>query len=236
MKKLISALVALGALAMVSSMAAAEDFPTIACKKAAAPVKIDGIFDDQWKAATLINIAESDPIVAQYGKVWGQVPGDTKLYVQWDDTYLYFFAKKNDKLVCAPITDPGSGAPWLDDSIGMFVQYPDGSGFKAPISVPTPDGELLMGWAPVGPGNAEIRPEIGSAKVVKTSYGYDMEAALKWSEIGEWIPKAGDTIRFTPLIMDRDDEDTSSNDLWGQMMWVGDGDNPDVYGYMTFQK
>lgn len=229
MKKTVLSLLALGLMATVMGSVSAADIPSISIKKAPANVKIDAVFDDQWKNATLMTVGEKDPITAAFGKVWNNVAEDCKVWVMWDSSYFYFFADKIDGFVTAPITDTGAGAPWLDDAIGMFMRYPDGSGFKIPISVPTEDGEMIMGYAPVGPGGAAVNPDMGVAKFAATKTGYNMEAKLKWAEIGDWTPKVGDVVNFTPLVMDRDD-----NDLWGQTMWVGDGDNPDLYATTTF--
>lgn len=234
MKKLACALMALGVAASIVTAASAAGIPSITVKKAPANVKIDGVYDDQWKNATLMTVGEKDATTASVGKIWGAVAEDCKVYIMWDKDYFYFFADKVDGVVTAPITDPGAGAPWLDDSIGMFLAYPTEGGFKVPISVPTPDGEILMGWAPVGPGSAEIRPEIGTAKFSKTKTGYNLECKLKWTELGDWSPKVGDVAKFTPLIMDRDDETGTDGSLWGQTMWCGDGDNAEVYADLKF--
>lgn len=236
MKKQVFALMALGLVASLSAAVCAAELPSISVKKAPADVKIDAVFDDQWKDATLMVVGENDATTSTFGKIWGKVPDDCKVWVMWDANCLYFFAEKEDDVVTAPIVDPGAGAPWLDDSIGMFLEYPGGGGFKVPISVPTEEGEMLMGWAPVGPGGAQIRPEIGTAKFKMTKTGYNMEAKLLWSELGDFTPVVGDVAKFTPLIMDRDDESGTDNAEWGQTMWCGDGDNPAVYADMAFVK
>lgn len=92
----------------------AQDAHFAECRRAAGPIKLDGVFDEpSWKNAQIV----SDFTVN------GRRPSKTKTAVRflWDDKYLYFAAEMEDHDLYADVKQR-NGMTWTNDVIELFLK------------------------------------------------------------------------------------------------------------------
>lgn len=207
-------------------------YPTLTAAKATSVPPLDGTVAGQWTTAEQITVTPSDPTVQQFGMVWDVPPQGGTVSALWDADHLYVLAQIQDDNIMAPDTTSATGAPWLDDGLAIYLSYGTW-GFKVAATVPTASGSSLVyyqdGTSTSTAGNAEPNADAAQVGYLQTTSGYNLALAIPWNELQGFTGQAGLTLRFTPLILDR--QGTSSSD-WGQVMWCGDDDNPQVNGYL----
>lgn len=207
-------------------------FPSLTAEQTATPPPLDGSASGQWTTAEPITVTPSDSTVQQFGKVWGVPPQGGTIKALWDAEHLYVLAQIADKNIMAPSTTSADGAPWLDDGVAIYLAS-DTWGFKVAATVPTSSGESLVYYQQGTPsstsGNGAPDPSAARVGFLRTADGYNLAMAIPWHTLVGYSAEAGDSVRFTPLILDRQGAATSE---WGQVMWCGDDDTPQLNGYL----
>lgn len=221
MKKtaLVSAACVIG-LAMLSASALAA--PTYTALKAKGSVKIDGKIDDSWKSATPIGLNVDDATVSEFGHVWGAVEASCKFMLMWDNKYSYWAFDVTDADINVDAEDASF---WQRDCVSGFMFCGDKDVNMKFFTAPKDDAYTMVGK--LG-GGAEVNDEVLTGYVL-TKTGYTVEVAIPWSIVNDGVPNAGDVYSFTTLLIDQSAE-------WGQVMWVGDGDNSDNFAFVKFSE
>jgi hypothetical protein len=213
----------------------AVGFPSLVANQATSVPALDGTVDSQWQAAPTITVTPDDPIVQQFGMVWDVPPQGGVVSALWDADHLYVLAQVNDANVMAPDTTPDEGAPYLDDGLVVYVSY-DNWALKLAATVPTASGSSLVyyqaGTATSTAGNGTSDPSAAQVGFLKTTNGYNLALAIPWNQLVGFTAEAGMALRFTPLILDRQGAPSSD---WGQVMWCGNDDNPQINGFLLLQ-
>lgn len=210
--------------------------------KAKAPIVIDGVADDrEWGDAAEIVVSPTADDVAAYGMIWGEEADAADLTsryrVRWDDEHLYLLEKRTDDSL--NFTETGARM-YLSDATMLFLDLGHdklGSVYK--------DGDYALFFTPSGPdeqphmyiregrddGAVEREFTNGEIAGTITDTGYTMEVAIPWSalQVLPFTPEAGLKIGMSLLATDQDGQGN-----WGQIMWVGDGDNQANWADMTF--
>jgi hypothetical protein len=212
-----------------------ESFPSLAAQRATAVPALDGTVSGQWADAAHLTVTPTDPTVQNFGKVWGVAPPGGTISALWDADNFYVLAQITDDNVMAPDTTSADGAPWLDDGVAIYLAS-DTWGFKVAATVPTAAGQQLVyyqaGTASSTAGNGSPDPSAAQVGYLATSTGYNLAMAIPWQKLVGFSATAGTALRFTPLILDRQGADTSD---WGQVMWCGDDDTPQLNGYLELE-
>lgn len=210
-------------------------FPSLTAKRATTVPSLDGTATGQWTAAAPITVTPADPTVQEFGKVWGVAPSGGTVSALWDPENLYLLAQVTDANVMAPSATSTDGAPWLDDGVAIYLAS-DTWGFKVAATVPTDSGQQLVyyqaGTASSTAGNGMPDPAAAKVGFRKTAAGYNLAMAIPWQQLVGFTANAGTALRFTPLILDRQGADASD---WGQVMWCGDDDTPQLNGYLVLE-
>lgn len=210
--------------------------PSLTATQPSAPVTIDGILDAAWANAQPFAVTPNSPTVQQWGHVWSVPPEGGTVRVMWDSTHLYVFAQITDANILVPATTLANGAPWLDDGVAIYASGADWS-FKLAATAPVANGSSIVAGA-VGTqyssnSTVTLRPDAAQVGFATTSSGYNMEMAIDLSTlISGYRANPGTALRFTPLVLDRRAVTGDTNDIWGQAMWVGSGDNPAQWGVL----
>lgn len=217
MRKQMAFILTLCLVALTFSVAAAAA-PTYSVVKAPAGMQIDGKIDEQWLDAQVIPVFVNDPVVKAYGTLWDTVRSATVARFMWDEDNAYLAFVVND----AEINLDGAMF-YQKDAVSAFFSNEKGLNGKVFVS-PAKDGASPIASLGIlgGEAYANAKVKVGAAV---TAQGYNVEFAVPWSEIGVASVSAGDQLAFTVLLID------SNEDSWGQVMWVGAGDDPN--GYVT---
>ena len=132
----------------------------------------------------------------------------------WDDEALHVLVSVTDP---TPMNNAKSGKRlWDGDCVELFIgaEDPDRHG---PMLFA--DRQILLGASESGPFhamNAPEQPAIRSA-VVPAVGGYVLEAAIPWTALPGYAPKAGDTLLFDIAI----DDASPGSGRRAQLMWNG---------------
>lgn len=191
---------------------APKQVPVIGIKKGTP--KINGKQDIKWWFVKKI------PLEINLG---ADVTAWAKL--MWDEENLYVFAHIEDKVLNADSADD-----YQQDSFEIFI---DEKGDKA-TSYKTDDKQYRISFQNKQSFNGETCTADNITSAVRlTKKGYDLEAAIKWTDI---TPAIGAELGIELQVNDANAEGTRS----GTLSWAdatGDGwENPSVYGYATLQK
>ena len=207
--------------------------PMYAAPRTATPPVIDGAAQPgEWAAVPEITVSTSDPTVQEWGKVWGIVADGfaTHYRVDWDAENLYLFEQRSQ----AGIAFTADSADlWGSSASALFLTPTEPgpvSDYTVMVSPSSPSGSPLIYLRTRGSGGGSIVPLDGAriASVLRSD-GYTMELAVPWADLRAITPAAGATVRFTPLATVKQD----SGD-WGQVMWVGNGDDYLRWADLTF--
>lgn len=145
--------------------------------------------------------------------------------LMWDEEYLYVFAHVEDKVLNADSADD-----YQQDSFEIFI---DEKGDKA-SSYKDDDKQYRISFQNKQSFNGETCTADNIISAVRlTRKGYNIEAAIKWTEI---TPEIGSEIGIELQVNDANADGTRS----GTLSWfdeTGDGwENPGVFGYAVLQK
>ncbi len=210
--------------------------------KAGAPITIDGVAKaEEWeKAAGIVVSPLSDDVVA-YGTVWGAETDAADLTsryrIRWDDQHLYLLEERTDDSL--HFTETGAQM-YLSDATMLFLDlghdkqggvYKNGD-YALFLTPSGPDEQPHM-FIREGRNEGQIEREFTDGRIagVITDSGYTMEVAIPWSAL-QTMPFAPGVDRKVGMSLLATDQDGSGN--WGQIMWVGDGDNQENWADMKF--
>jgi len=210
-------------LANLSASSIPMEKPVVTAKKTANPIKINGQFAP---------FAGVKPIVmdsAKYikeGSGWkGPKDLSAKIYLMWDNSSLYMYAKITDNFPL--VNSKTNGDIWNGDAIEVTVP-----GYQ--IGLSTGDGRankpVIWIWQKK---RLSTNGEISAMKTVNPS-GYILEAKIPWKEIGSVAPRSVGSIPFDIAIDDAD----QTWERKQQFVWSGDYlfyKDPDIWGTLKFE-
>ncbi|MEE9328471.1 MAG: sugar-binding protein [Cocleimonas sp.] len=134
------------------------------------------------------------------GKTWDKRDISGKWQVKWSDEYLYFSAKVYDKEASSD-----SGDPIQDDSVELFI---DGNNNRGDEFDKDQDFHFVFARnkdiAVMGRSNpSKIKISI-PYEVIEKYDGYEIQAKIKWSELG-FVPEVKKKLGFDVVMNDDDD-------------------------------
>lgn len=210
--------------------------------KATAPMVIDGVATAaEWGEAAEIVVSPNAADVIAKGMVWGEQTDEADLTsryrIRWDAQNLYLLEERTDDSLQFPET---GALMFLSDATLLFLDL-EHDKREGPLK----DGDYTLFLTPSGPdeqphmfireghddGAIEREFTDGQIAGVVTDTGYTMEVAIPWSalQVMPFAPEVGRTIGMSVLATDSDGPGN-----WGQIMWVGDGDNQARWANMKF--
>ncbi|MCQ6562285.1 S-layer homology domain-containing protein [Paenibacillus mendelii] len=213
--------------------------------KADARITVDGKLDDsEWKGAEELTVSKNADDVKKFGTVWGGIAEDEDLTaryrIKWDDENLYFSERRTANAL--HFTETGEKM-YLSDATMLFLDLKnEKSGFAFR------DGDYAIFMTPGGPdgkphiflregrSGGQVEYTLDGAEGVELASHiegttYKLEAKIPWSklQVAPFQPKKGGKIGMT-LLATHD----GGLDKWGQIMWVGNGDDQSNWGDMKF--
>jgi len=210
--------------------------------KAVAPIVIDGVATaEEWGDAAEIVVSPSSTDVIAKGMVWGEQTDEADLTsryrMRWDAQNLYLLEERTDDSLQFPET---GALMFLSDATLLFLDLE-----RDKREGPLKDGDYTIFLTPSGPdeqphmfireghdsGVIEREFTDGQIAGVVTDTGYTMEVAIPWSalQVMPFEPEVGRKIGMSVLATDSDGPGN-----WGQIMWVGDGDNQARWANLKF--
>lgn len=211
---------------------------TAVAVKACSPVKIDGKLNE-WQAA--VPIVMEDPSYFKEGLNWaGLADLSGKVYLMWDDKYLYLAAQVTDKL---PLVNKQERQEiWNGDAIEMVMSVDPGAD---PRRESFERGDNQIGF---GTGNGKAnKPTIWSwqrrrsptggeiaVQKVDKPLGQVIEAKIPWEFFGTFVPQGGTKVGFDVALDDAD----QSGEREKQFIWNGDYyfyKDPSGWGILEFK-
>jgi len=202
---------------------AAAPKPAVAAKKLSKPIKIDGNFGP-FSGVTPITM--DSEIFLKEGAGWkGPKDLSAKIYLMWDNNFLYIYAKVTDNMPL--VNSKTKGDIWNGDAIEMAVP-----GYQ--IGLGAGDGMAnkpsIWIWQK---SRSSAGGEIYASKTLNPA-GYALEAKVPWKEIGSVSPKAGGSVAFDIAVDDAD----QTWERKQQFVWSGDYlfyKDPDIWGTLKFE-
>ena len=226
--------------------AATNPLAALTAPLAKTPPTIKGKLDSSWSTAQKYSITLTNTIVQGVGSVFKTTPPlkSSDVYLLWDKKNLYVLENRVNTSAGLPITGTSDYTKmYLSNSLGIFFSNSQLS--SASYTIP---GHYTVWGEPRGP-SGDTKPHIwlragGNGKEVDTyptwpiaatinSTGYVMTLAIPWSAL-QAVPftvEKGTRIAFTLLPT----ATGPTGSPWGQVMLVGDGDQPSTWGVLTLQ-
>jgi len=207
--------------------------------KAVAPISIDGVASAQeWADATEIIVSPNAADVISHGTVWGEVANlATRYRIKWDVQNLYLL---EERTADSFLFEQTGELMFLSDATLLYLDL-EHDKREGPLK----DGDYTIFLTPSGPdeqphmfireghNNGVIEREFTDGQIASrvTATSYTMEVAIPWSslQVMPFAPEVGSLIGMS-LIATHNDE----NGNWGQIMWVGDGDNQSRWANLKF--
>jgi hypothetical protein len=210
------------------------------------PPALKGVVDASWKAAQKYILAADSPTVQAVGKVWQNPPlQSSTVHLLWDAKNLYVAEER----VQSPEGLPPTFQPaqpnqmYLGNSLGIFFANADFG-----TATYQEDGHYTVWGGPTGGNGAPaiwLRAGDSASGAESDTYprwpiaiqmnktGYVLTMAIPWSALQAvpWTVGKGARLAFTLLATAAG----PSGQPWGQIMLVGDGDEPDHWGVLTLQ-
>ena len=180
-----------------------------------------------WDKMDKIYFDKKDKTVEEYGEVWDDTDNKIKFSVSWDKKNLYFYADIIDNDIYTDVDEE----MYLNDCIAIYI-YPreqKDAGMKWFFSPETKNKGPVQGKASLHDDVMIIQPDKIKVESTINKNGYTMYITIPVEEIQISGPEAGKTIRFTILNTDAD-----KDNKWGQIMWVGTGDEWDEFSILEF--
>jgi len=185
-------------------------------KKISSAVSVDADLSE-WKGAAPIVLTSraSRNVEVLLGYVRDDADASGEFYLAWDDDYLYIAGRiKDDEMVCGKSGDK----IYQDDCVEVFFDV-DKNGFYFNRN----PNDYQLGLAPTGPGglpqiwawgyrNAVPKGVLYAARPVPG--GYDIELAIPFAEINNFIPGGGKSVLFSISIHDRDKNGKAKKLTW----------------------
>ena len=195
----------------------------VMARKVQKPISVNGDFAP-FSATTPITM--NSEIYLKEGTSWkGPKDLSANIYLMWDSSNLYIFAKIIDNMPL--VNSKTKGDIWNGDGIEITIP-----GYQ--IGLGAGDGRAnrpsIWIWQK---SRSPAGGEIFVQKTVEPA-GYVMEAKIPWMELGNIPPKAGETMGFDIAVDDADE-------TWqrkSQFVWNGDYlfyKDPAVWGTLKFE-
>jgi len=215
----------------------AEETKTYSAAKADTPVQADGtIRPGEWEGADVIEVGAQSEDVLSYGAVWGE-PGNLRASyrLKWDEEHLYVLEERQDDRF--QFTQSGNQM-YLSDATMLFLSldgtktgsaYRDGD-YALMYTASGPDGQPHLYVREGNDGGAREYPLTEGTIASTVEEGrYIAELAIPWSALQTvpFAPAEGGKIGFSVLA-------THGPDGWGQIMWVGNGDDQARWADLRF--
>ncbi|MCQ6559520.1 sugar-binding protein [Paenibacillus mendelii] len=214
-----------------------KETKTYTSAKAAAPVQADGtVQPGEWDGAEQITVSAQSGDVLEFGQTWG-VPGnlETNYKIKWDNEHLYVLEQRQDDSF--QFTETGSQM-YLSDASMLFLSlngskvgstYLDGD-YALMFTAGGPDGQPHM-FIREGHNDGVTEYPLTQGTIASTvnDNHYTVEIAIPWSALQTipFTPAEGATIGMSVLA-------THGPTNWGQIMWVGNGDDQSKWADLRF--
>lgn len=226
--------------------AATNPLAALTAPQAKTPPTIKGKLDSTWSTAQKYSLSPTSTLVQGVGSTFKPTSNppikSDDVYLLWDKQNLYVLENRVNTSAGLPITGTSNYTQmYLSNSLGVFFSNSQLS--QAAYTIP---GHYTVWGEPRGP-SGDTKPHIwlragGNGKEVDTfptwpiaatinSTGYVMTMAIPWSAL-QAVPftvEKGARIAFTLLAT----ADGPSGKPWGQIMLVGNGDQPTTWGVLT---
>lgn len=207
--------------------------------KAIAPITIDGVATAQeWADATEIVVSPNAPDVISHGTVWGEVASlATRYRMRWDAQNLYLL---EERTADSFLFEETGELMFLSDATLLYLDLKHDK-----REGPLKDGDYTLFMTPSGPdeqphmfireghddGVIERKFTDGQIAGIVTDTSYTMEVAIPWSalQVMPFAPEVGSQIGMSMIATHNDEHGN-----WGQVMWVGDGDNQARWANLKF--
>ncbi|MDG0810463.1 S-layer homology domain-containing protein [Cohnella rhizosphaerae] len=206
--------------------------PVYAGHWAAAPISVDGIVDEgEWSDAQDIVINERDPDLLRYGALWGDTGHiDARYRLKWDDTNLYVLEQRQDSEFLFTET----GANMFSSTASMLFLDTDhdksGAAYRSGdyavlFTAGGPDSQPHAYMRQGDDGGVQEYPltdAVIQSKVDTAAHAYVLEMAIPWSALRStsFVP-GNDEVAGMSVLSTR----KLSGNVWGQLMWMGNGDD-----------
>ena len=182
-----------------------------------------------WDKIDKFYFDKHDLTVEKYGRVWEDTDNKIKFSISWDKENLYFYADVIDNEIYTDIDEE----MYLNDCIAIYIysEKQNAEGLKWFFSPAIKNKESVQGNAPLKEGLMKIEPDKIKVESTINKNGYTMYITIPVGELQISEPEVGKTIRFTILNTDAD-----KDDKWGQVMWIGMGDDWNDYSFLEFME
>ncbi|MBB6670849.1 S-layer homology domain-containing protein [Cohnella nanjingensis] len=206
--------------------------PVYQAKWASSPITIDGVANEsEWNDATDIVISQSDPNLLRYGTLWGNT-GDihAKYRLKWDDKNLYVLEQRED----SEFLFTEAGANMFSSTASMLfldidhnkkgAAYRSGD-YAVMFTAGGPDSQphvFLRQGDDGGVQEYTLTDAVIRSNIDTAANKYVLEMAIPWSDlqITPFSP-SNDRIMGMSMLSTR----KLSGNVWGQLMWAGNGDD-----------
>ncbi|GGD82058.1 S-layer homology domain-containing protein [Paenibacillus nasutitermitis] len=208
---------------------------------AASPVTVDGQADgNEWSDAQTIEISGSAPDILRFGKIWGDSGSlKAKYRMKWDAQNLYVLEEREDSAFA--FTETGA-TMYVSTASMLFLDIDHnkngatyGSGDYAVFFTPSgPDSQphvFMRRGGDSGKEEEALTSAVIESSVDQAAHKYTVEMAIPWSAL-QTVPfvPANDTKVGMTVAATRN----AGPGIWGQVMWVGDGDDQSKWADMKF--
>ncbi|MDI4648011.1 S-layer homology domain-containing protein [Cohnella hashimotonis] len=206
--------------------------PVYAGNWASSPITVDGVVNEsEWSDAKDIVINQRDPDLLRYGALWGNTGTiNAKYRLKWDDKNLYVLEQREDSEFLFTET----GANMFSSTASMLFLDIDrnksGAAYRSGdyavlFTAGGPDSQPHVFMRQGEDGGVQQYPLTDAAiqsTIDPEAHKYVLEMAIPW-----------DALQTTPFVPDNDRlvgmsmlaTRKLSGDVWGQLMWMGNGDD-----------
>ncbi|MCQ6559364.1 S-layer homology domain-containing protein [Paenibacillus mendelii] len=208
---------------------------------ASTPVTINGQEGgNEWSDAQIIEISGSAPEILRYGMIWGDSSSlKAKYRMKWDAQNLYVLEEREDSAFAFTET----GATMYASTASMLFLDIDhnkngatyGSGDYALFFTPSgPDSQphvFMRRGRDSGKEEEALTSAVIQSSVDQEAHKYTVEMAIPWSALQTipFVPANGTKVGMTVAATRN-----AGPGVWGQVMWVGDGDDQAKWADMKF--
>lgn len=206
--------------------------PVYAGHWATSPISIDGTVDEgEWSEAQDIVINERDPALLRYGALWGDTGNIHARYrLKWDDKNLYVLEQRQDSEFLFTET----GANMFSSTASMLFLDIDhnksGAAYRSGdyavlFTAGGPDSQPHAYMRQGDDGGVQEYPltdAVIQSKVNTAAHTYVLEMAIPWSALQttSFFPGNDEIVGMSMLSTRK-----LSGNVWGQLMWMGNGDD-----------
>jgi len=206
-------------------------------------ITVDGIIQPgEWEASEEILVSTNSRDVLDFGTVWGNESSEaditSRYKIKWDNDKLFISETRTDDVF--EFTENG-GKMYLSDANMLFldlyskndgINYKEGD-YSVMFSASGTDGNPHV-FMRKGTNSEVLEYPIDDLVEIASVIGegtYTMELAIPWTvfDASPFTPANDRIVSMTLLATDNDGEGN-----WGQIMWVGNGDEQANWAKMKF--